>query len=130
MITPLGGGGHISTGPVFPEGPADPGYGIDRVASAPRVPRPSGAPDGRTTASRSLPRCGHRQPPPPLPPNLETQDRRRGASARRHGMDGEGLSRAAPNSKVANAVRRRSVLARLAASSAAPLRMLGLSSNA
>jgi hypothetical protein len=70
LITPVGGG-HISTGPVFPEGPADPGYGIGEGGhpghDLPGVP---GRPDNGVPVP---PEMWPPQPPPPLPPNLESQ---------------------------------------------------------
>jgi hypothetical protein len=64
MVTPLGGG-HISTGPVFPEGPVDPGYG----GGHPVDPTDPGFGGGVPVPPEMWPP----QPPPPLPPNLESQ---------------------------------------------------------
>ena len=63
MITPVGGG-HISTGPVFPEGPTDPGYG-----------RPDWGPvdPGFGGGVPVPPSVWPPMPPPPLPPDLESQ---------------------------------------------------------
>ena len=64
LITPVGGG-HISTGPVFPEGPVDPGYG----GGHPVDPTDPGFGGGVPVPPEMWPP----QPPPPLPPNLESQ---------------------------------------------------------